>query len=124
MAEVRSVQIFIHDSLHTTGNTLFEVDQVTRAMVPGGVMLVDDISTHRGFITFARRHPEYQTVVCPSADRLGEFGIPPPRTKRNRRRADSLTPQVSPQPTAPAARPAKVHFSGQSDCCHSEHGRA
>ena len=38
-------------------------------------MLVDDISTHAGFATFARRHPEYQTIVCPSADRLGEFGI-------------------------------------------------
>jgi hypothetical protein len=38
-------------------------------------MLVDDIRTHEGFMTFARRHPEYKTIICPSADRLGMFGI-------------------------------------------------
>jgi hypothetical protein len=38
-------------------------------------MVVDDISTHAGFLTFTRRHPEYQTIICPSEDRLGEFGI-------------------------------------------------
>jgi hypothetical protein len=38
-------------------------------------MLVDDISTHEGFATFARRHPEYRTIVCPSADRRGLFGL-------------------------------------------------
>jgi hypothetical protein len=38
-------------------------------------MLVDDISTHDGFTSFARHHPGYQTVICPSADRVGLFGI-------------------------------------------------
>jgi hypothetical protein len=75
VAEVGSAQIFIHDSLHTAGNTLFEMSQAAKVMVPGGVMLVDDISTHRGFGAFARRHPEYRTLVCPSADRQGQFGI-------------------------------------------------
>ena len=49
--------------------------QAASVMSPGGVMLVDDISTHEGFAIFARRHPEYQTIVCPSADRLGLFCI-------------------------------------------------
>ncbi len=44
-------------------------------MSPGGVMLVDDIDSHQGFQTFATRHPEYQTIICPSADRNGMFGI-------------------------------------------------
>jgi hypothetical protein len=69
------VQMFIHDSLHTARNTMFEMEQAARKMRPAGVMLVDDISTHAGFLTFTRRHPEYQTIICPSADRLGEFGI-------------------------------------------------
>jgi hypothetical protein len=73
--EVGHVEVFIHDSLHTAGNTLFEMEQAASAMSPGGVMLVDDIKTHEGFATFARRHPEYQTVTCPSADGLGMFGI-------------------------------------------------
>jgi hypothetical protein len=75
VAEVGRVGLFIHDSLHTARNTVFEMDQVASVMQPGGVMLIDDISTHKGFATFARRHPGYQTIVCPSADRKGLFGI-------------------------------------------------
>jgi cephalosporin hydroxylase len=75
VAEVGQMQMFIHDSLHTAKNTLFEMEQAASAMSPGGVMLVDDIAGHDGFATFASRHPGYQTIVCPSADRLGLFGI-------------------------------------------------
>jgi hypothetical protein len=28
-----------------------------------------------GFATFAERHPGYHTIICPSADRNGMFGI-------------------------------------------------
>ena len=68
-------------------------------MSPGGVMLADDISTHQGFAIFARRHPEYQTIVCPSADRLGLFGIAinsRGRTGLGRSRAGVPTPTVAP----------------------------
>jgi hypothetical protein len=75
LAEVGHVDIFIHDSLHTAENTVFEMEQVASAMPEGGVMLVDDIDSHLGFATFAKRHPGYQTMICPSADRNGLFGI-------------------------------------------------
>jgi hypothetical protein len=75
IAEVGHVEVFIHDSLHTPRNVVFEMQQAASAMAPGGVMLVDDIKTHEGFATFARRHPEYKTIICPSADRLGMFGV-------------------------------------------------
>jgi hypothetical protein len=75
IAEVGHVQMFIHDSLHTAENTLFEMEQAAGAMSAGGVMLVDDIDSHLGFATFAERHPDYQTIICPSADRNGMFGI-------------------------------------------------
>jgi Methyltransferase domain len=75
LAEVGHVEVFIHDSLHTARNTAFEMNQAASAMPPGGVMLVDDIKTHKGFAIFARRHPGYRTIVCPSADREGLFGI-------------------------------------------------
>ena len=73
--EVGHVETFIHDSLHTARNTVFELDQAASVMSPGGVMIVDDIRMHDGFTTFARRHPGYRTIKCPSADRLGMFGI-------------------------------------------------
>ena len=73
--EVGHVEMFIHDSLHTAKNTLFEMEQAGSVMSPGGVMLVDDIGAHNGFATFARRHPGYETIICPSDDRIGIFGI-------------------------------------------------
>jgi hypothetical protein len=75
VGKVGHVEMFVHDSLHTAENTLFEMEQAASAMSPGGVMLVDDIDSHLGFATFATRHPEYQTIICPSADRNGMFGI-------------------------------------------------
>lgn len=69
------VNVFVHDSLHTARNTLFEMEQVARAMPVGGVMLVDDIKSHAGFSAFAKRHRDFSTVVAPSDDRVGMFGI-------------------------------------------------
>jgi len=75
VAEVGPVEMFIHDSLHTAENTMFEMEQAASTMSSGGVMLVDDIDSHMGFAIFAQRHPEYQTIICPSGDRSGMFGI-------------------------------------------------
>jgi hypothetical protein len=75
LGEVGHLEMFVHDSLHTAENTLFEMEQAASAMSAGGVMLVDDIDTHTGFATFAQRHPGYQTIICPSGDRHGMFGI-------------------------------------------------
>lgn len=73
--EVGHVEMFIHDSLHTARNTVFEMEQAAAAMPVGGVMLVDDIRMHHGFATFARRHPGWRTIVCRHADEIGMFGI-------------------------------------------------
>jgi hypothetical protein len=75
IAKIGHVEMFIHDSLHTTENTVFEMEHVASGMSPGGVILVDDINSNMGFAIFAKRHPGYQTIVCPSADRNGMFGI-------------------------------------------------
>jgi hypothetical protein len=75
VAEVGHTEVFIHDSLHTAENTVFEMKQAASAMSAHGVMLVDDIDSHEGFTTFASQHPGYQTIICPSADRSGMFGI-------------------------------------------------
>jgi len=77
-AEVGHVELFIHDSLHTAENTLFEMEQAASVMPAGGVMLIDDIDSHAGFEAFADRHPGYETLICPDADRKvreGMFGI-------------------------------------------------
>jgi hypothetical protein len=75
VAEVGAVGLFIHDSLHTAKNTLFEMEQAASVMSPGGLLLVDDIRGHDGFATFMRRHPEFKSVLCSTADRDAGFGI-------------------------------------------------
>jgi hypothetical protein len=67
------VDLFIHDSLHTARNTRFEMDSTLGAMTPGGIMIVDDISTHQAFADFARDFPSVETLVCPHSDRAGSF---------------------------------------------------
>lgn len=44
-------------------------------MPVGAGMLVNDISFRESFVTSARRHPEYQTIICPLTETLGMFGI-------------------------------------------------
>ena len=73
--DVGKVEVFIHDSLHTFNNTLFEMEQAASAMPPGGVMLVDDVRSHDGFATFAKRHPEYKTILVSTLDGIGAVGI-------------------------------------------------
>jgi hypothetical protein len=75
LAEVGHVDMFIHDSLHTARNTAFETERAASAMTTGGVVIADDIRMHNGFAIFARRHPEYQTIICRHKDRIGMFGI-------------------------------------------------
>jgi hypothetical protein len=75
VAGLGPVGLFVHDSLHTARNTVFEMEAVASALEPGGVMLIDDIKSHDGFAAFARRHPEYETLICESEDKIGVFGI-------------------------------------------------
>lgn len=75
VAELGRVGLFVHDSLHTARNTLFELERAGSVLEPGGVMLADDIKSHDGFAVFARRHPEYETLICESEDKIGVFGI-------------------------------------------------
>jgi hypothetical protein len=72
---LRQVDVFVHDSLHTARNTRFEMGRVGRVLAPGGVMLVDDISTHQGFDSWVRAAPGARALVCPSDDGEGLFGV-------------------------------------------------
>jgi Methyltransferase domain len=76
VAKVGHVEMFVHDSLHTTQNTLFEMEQAASVMQPGGVMLIDDIGESRdAFTTFTQQNPHYQAIICPASDRDGIWGI-------------------------------------------------
>lgn len=70
-----SVDVFLHDSLHTARNLRFEMAHVARVLAPRGLMIVDDIEMQSAFASFAADHPEFRVLACRAADRKGVFGI-------------------------------------------------
>jgi hypothetical protein len=52
---------------------LREMEQTLSALIPGGIMIIDDISTHQGFANFAQDFASLETIVCPHSDRAGSF---------------------------------------------------
>lgn len=80
---VGSIDMFVHDSIHTQRNVLFELEQAWPALRPGGCMIVDDIDSNWGFHIFSE-FEECAAIVCQSeplrpdprrADRRGLFGV-------------------------------------------------
>jgi predicted O-methyltransferase YrrM len=57
------IDIFVHDSLHTERNVVFELEQAWAWLKPGGVMVVDDIDSNGGFAAFTRSHPNCRALV-------------------------------------------------------------
>jgi Methyltransferase domain len=53
--ELVTIDVFVHDSMHTTRNVLFELNTVWPALRAGGVIVVDDVSLNRGFEVFTGR---------------------------------------------------------------------
>jgi hypothetical protein len=54
LAELGTVDLFIHDSLHTGRNQRFELQHAWAALQPGGAAVVDDIDHSLAFRTFVR----------------------------------------------------------------------
>jgi len=76
VAEIGSIDLFIHDSMHTTRNVEFELEQVWPALCRGGAMLVDDIEMNRGFELFVERHGEgLRRLIATSDDGVRRFGL-------------------------------------------------
>jgi hypothetical protein len=73
LRSLAQVDLFIHDSLHTARNTRFEMEQTLHVLAVGGIMIIDDISTHQAFTKFAQDFPSLETLVCPHTDRAESF---------------------------------------------------
>jgi predicted O-methyltransferase YrrM len=50
------VGVFFHDSVHTTGQMLFEYRTVWRRLQPGGVLVSDDVFWNLAFWAFTKSH--------------------------------------------------------------------
>jgi hypothetical protein len=52
VTKLEVIDVFIHDSMHTTRNLFFELETVWPAIRAGGLILVDDVNLNRGFEVF------------------------------------------------------------------------
>jgi hypothetical protein len=72
---LQHVDVFIHDSMHTTRNVAFELTSVWRYMRPGGVMIIDDIQRNSGFARFASAEGEGIFVAGSADDGRATIGV-------------------------------------------------
>ena len=64
LTQLGTVDLFVHDSLHSARNVRFEMDSVWAALTPGGVIVVDDIDVNRGCSSFAEHWHGDPAIVC------------------------------------------------------------
>ena len=64
LSRVGSIDLFIHDSLHTEKNVRFEIDLAWEALKPGGALVIDDIDSNAGFQSFTETHTGFYSLVC------------------------------------------------------------
>jgi hypothetical protein len=73
--ELRQVDLFVHDSLHTARNTCFELDTVWPALTPGGVAAVDDIDHSLGFSRFTDQVAPAAWIAARHVTGTGVWGV-------------------------------------------------
>jgi len=60
LTQARTIDMFVHDSLHTYAHMKWEFDAALSVLTPGGVVIADDIENNRAFEELAHR-PEIQS---------------------------------------------------------------
>lgn len=76
LAGLRSIDVFIHDSLHTRSTMLFEMKRAWTRLREGGVLLVDDIDGNNAFQVFVDAvQPQSKVAIVSKEVRNGTFGI-------------------------------------------------
>ncbi len=64
LSELGQIDLFIHDSLHSERNVLFELESAWAALRPGGAIVVDDVDVNRAFEQFTQRLAPHQSMIC------------------------------------------------------------
>lgn len=63
-----AIELFVHDSMHTTRNVLFELECVWPALAPGAAVLIDDVEKNTAMSQFLRARPGIPSMICRSED--------------------------------------------------------
>jgi hypothetical protein len=76
LAEPGEIGLFIHDSLHTGRNQLFELESAWSAMPPGAVAMIDDIDHSLAFRRFIDRERPRDWLAAGHVTGPGTAGAP------------------------------------------------
>jgi hypothetical protein len=63
LSRLGTIDLFVHDSLHTERNVRFELDRAWAALRPGGAMVIDDIDSNAGFASFCKAFSGFEALV-------------------------------------------------------------
>lgn len=74
VAGLGRIEVFVHDSMHTTRNVRFELECAWPALAPGGAALIDDVERNSATGRFLQAHPETAAAICISGDGVALIG--------------------------------------------------
>jgi methyltransferase family protein len=69
------IDLFVHDSRHSTRNVHWELSAAWPLLAPGGVVVVDDADVNWGFERFLRRGDDREPLWCIADDGQRQFAI-------------------------------------------------
>jgi hypothetical protein len=75
LAELDTIDLFVHDSMHTARNLHFELDHAWASLRPGGALLVDDVDHNDAFHSFTQTFSGLRSLIARHDDGQGLFGI-------------------------------------------------
>jgi hypothetical protein len=64
LSRLGTIDLFIHDSLHTARNVRFELDHAWPLLKPGGALVIDDIDSNGGFSSFCKAFSGFRALIC------------------------------------------------------------
>jgi hypothetical protein len=73
LRELRLIDMFVHDSLHTERNMHFEFSAAWRALRPGGVLIADDVQRNAALARFLGETRSAWSIVASDKDKVGSF---------------------------------------------------
>jgi len=75
LAELGSIDLFVHDSHHTRATMRVEFAAAWPALAPGGVLLADDVHGNDAFGTLAHAIAPTPLVIGQADGKSGLFGL-------------------------------------------------
>jgi hypothetical protein len=75
LSRAGSIDLFVHDSLHTDRNLRFELARAWAAMRGAGVLVADDVDQNSAFQPFVASVPSLVGIVAPADDERSLFGV-------------------------------------------------